>query len=136
MTQPISWVIAGGESGPRARPAPPAWFRSLRDQCAAARVPFLFKQWGSYRWAAGSRRNDQTQRGEDHGIAFPRCSKQLAGRMLDGRTWDEVPAAEIARSPADAVAPAGRTPWRAERRAAMPGATSTPSAITGNRAGA
>lgn len=44
----ISWVIAGGESGPRARPSHPAWFRSLRDQCAAAGVPFFFKQWGEH----------------------------------------------------------------------------------------
>lgn len=44
----LSWVIAGGESGPHARPAHPDWFRSLRDQCAAAGVPFLFKQWGEW----------------------------------------------------------------------------------------
>lgn len=42
------WVIAGGESGPHARPAHPAWFFSLCDQCAAADVPFFFKQWGEY----------------------------------------------------------------------------------------
>ncbi len=44
----IHWVIAGGESGPKARPSHPDWFRSLRDQCAAAGVPFFFKQWGEY----------------------------------------------------------------------------------------
>lgn len=44
----IDWVIAGGESGPDARPSHPAWFRSLRDQCSAAGVPFHFKQWGEY----------------------------------------------------------------------------------------
>jgi protein gp37 len=44
----LSWVIAGGESGPHARPSHPDWYRSLRDQCAAAGVPFLFKQWGEY----------------------------------------------------------------------------------------
>jgi len=44
----IDWVIAGGESGPRARPMHPDWARSLRDQCAAAGVPFFFKQWGEY----------------------------------------------------------------------------------------
>lgn len=49
----ISWVIAGGESGPGARPAHPDWFRSLRDQCAEASVPFLFKQWGE--WHTGAR---------------------------------------------------------------------------------
>jgi protein gp37 len=45
---PLSWVIAGGESGPHARPAHPDWFRSLRDQCAAAGVPFMHKQWGEW----------------------------------------------------------------------------------------
>ncbi len=44
----VSWVIAGGESGPYARPAHPDWFRSLRDRCAAAGVPFHFKQWGEW----------------------------------------------------------------------------------------
>ena len=44
----IDLVIAGGESGPRARPPHPDWFRSLRDQCAAAKVPFFFKQWGNW----------------------------------------------------------------------------------------
>lgn len=44
----IDWVVAGGESGPGARPMHPDWARSLRDQCAAAGVPFLFKQWGEY----------------------------------------------------------------------------------------
>lgn len=44
----ISWVIAGGESGPKARPMHPDWVRSVRDQCAAAGVPFFFKQWGEW----------------------------------------------------------------------------------------
>lgn len=44
----IDWVICGGESGPKARPMHPDWARSLRDQCAAAGVPFLFKQWGEW----------------------------------------------------------------------------------------
>lgn len=47
----IQWVIAGGESGPRARPSHPDWFRSLRDQCTVAGVAFHFKQWGE--WAPG-----------------------------------------------------------------------------------
>jgi protein gp37 len=46
--QLIDWVIVGGESGPHARPMHPEWVRSLRDQCAAAGVPFFFKQWGAY----------------------------------------------------------------------------------------
>lgn len=47
----LDWVIVGGESGPSARPMHPDWARSLRDQCAAAGVPFMFKQWGE--WAPG-----------------------------------------------------------------------------------
>jgi protein gp37 len=48
LRPPLDWVIAGGESGPHARPAHPDWFKSLRDQCAAAGVPFHFKQWGEW----------------------------------------------------------------------------------------
>ena len=44
----VQWVIVGGESGNRARPSHPYWFRSVRDQCAAAGVPFMFKQWGEW----------------------------------------------------------------------------------------
>lgn len=62
----IGWVIVGGESGPGAREMDPAWARSIRDQCIAAGVPFFFKQWGGVR-------------------------KKLRGRLLDGRTWDELP---------------------------------------------
>ena len=64
----LDWVIVGGESGPGARPMRPDWARSLRDECEAADVPFLFKQWGGIRPKAG-------------------------GRELDGRTWDEYPEA-------------------------------------------
>jgi len=49
MPSPLHWVIVGGESGPNARPMHPEWTRSLRDQCEAAGVPFLFKQWGEWR---------------------------------------------------------------------------------------
>lgn len=62
----IDWVIAGGESGPGARPMDAAWVRSIRDQCSAARVAFHFKQWGG-------------------------VNKKKTGRQLDGRTWDEFP---------------------------------------------
>jgi protein gp37 len=62
----INWVIAGGESGPKHRPFDPGWARSLRDQCTAAGVPYFFKQVGGLHHAAG-------------------------GRLLDGRTWDEMP---------------------------------------------
>lgn len=62
----ISWVIVGGESGPRARPMQPEWVRRVRDKCAKVGVPFFFKQWGGTR-------------------------KRLTGRVLDGRTHDEMP---------------------------------------------
>jgi protein gp37 len=62
----IDWVIVGGESGPHSRPLDPAWVQELRDRCAAARVPFFFKQWGG-------------------------VFKSRTGRILDGRKWDEMP---------------------------------------------
>lgn len=63
----IDWVIVGGESGPGARPLDPAWVREIRDRCMTAQVPFFFKQWGG-------------------------VFKSRTGRVLDGRTWDGLPA--------------------------------------------
>ncbi|MCL5882972.1 MAG: phage Gp37/Gp68 family protein [Actinobacteria bacterium] len=65
----IDWVIVGGESGPGARPMDPSWVTDIRDQCAKAGVPFFFKQWGGVR-------------------------KKKAGRLLEGRTWDDMPLAD------------------------------------------
>ena len=62
----LDWVIAGGESGPGARPVQPDWVRSVRDECVRQRIPFFFKQWGGVR-------------------------KKAAGRLLDGRVWNEMP---------------------------------------------
>jgi len=62
----IDWVIVGGESGPGARPMAIDWVRSIRDQCLDQQVPFFFKQWGG-------------------------VNKKKAGRILDGRTWDQMP---------------------------------------------
>jgi protein gp37 len=62
----IDWVIVGGESGPRSRPMDPDWVAEIRDQCRRAEVPFFFKQWGGK-------------------------NKKKAGRLLDGRTWDQMP---------------------------------------------
>ena len=62
----IDWVIVGGESGPRARPIKEAWVIDIRDQCLAANIPFFFKQWGGLR-------------------------KKRTGRVLQGRTWDDMP---------------------------------------------
>lgn len=112
----IDWVIAGGESGPGARPAHPDWFRSLRDQCTAAGVPFLFKQQGE--WQYGSKigsvnhivlsdgRHGETpqdigwsltQPNADHRwhalnpTMMAKVGKKAAGRILDGREWNELP---------------------------------------------
>jgi len=83
----IDWVICGGETGPGARPMHPDWVRSLRDQCQAAGAPFFFKQWGEYglNWL-----NDDN--GKVEGSEWmDRMGKKKAGRILDGRTWDEMP---------------------------------------------
>ena len=63
----IDWVIVGGESGPGSRPMVPEWVADIRDQCRRAGTPFFFKQWGGF-------------------------NKKKAGRLLEGRTWDEMPA--------------------------------------------
>ncbi|MCE5277170.1 MAG: DUF5131 family protein [Planctomycetaceae bacterium] len=129
----LDWVIAGGESGRRARPSHPDWFRSLRDQCTNAGVPFFFKQWGEWRplddrfyytpaiGSGNAHYNSALNRFmrehkaselvddrpdgwphmaagmygaiEDGGLAIGRVGKKAAGRLLDGRTWDEVPEA-------------------------------------------
>lgn len=83
----IDWVIVGGESGPGARPMHPAWVRSLRDQCSAAGVSFLFKQWGE--WMPDSQ-NPAVSAPHDPNGAI-RVGKKAAGRQLDGRTWDGFP---------------------------------------------
>lgn len=68
----IDWAIVGGESGPGARYMDPAWVREIRDQCTDASVSFFFKQWGGVR-------------------------KKRTGRVLDGRTWDEMPGKSVAK---------------------------------------
>jgi protein gp37 len=97
----LNWVVTGGESGGGARPMHPDWARSLRAQCTAAGVPFLFKQWGAWRpgghpatpacWIG--RDGQATYAGADYGAAVPmvKVGKKEAGRELDGRTWDEYP---------------------------------------------
>jgi protein gp37 len=66
----IDWIIVGGESGPRARPMKESWVIEIRDQCQKAQVPFFFKQWGGTR-------------------------KKRTGRLLQGRTWDELPTQDL-----------------------------------------
>ena len=89
----IHWVIAGGESGPHARPMDPAWARSLRDQCTAAGVPFFFKQWGEW---LPSGQDDAQGRNQCTDADFLRVGKHRAGRLLDGREWNEMPSTPIA----------------------------------------
>ncbi len=90
-TDAIDWVITGGESGPRARPSSPSWFRSLMNECMAADIPFHFKQWGD--WAPGQGLNLAKARSAsvDDGTTMLRIGKKAAGRMLDGMTWDGLP---------------------------------------------
>jgi protein gp37 len=71
--RPLDWIICGGESGPHRRLMDPAWALSLRDQCVGAGVPFFFTQVGGRTPKAG-------------------------GRMLDGRTWDEMPAGSLSHA--------------------------------------
>lgn len=107
----LDWVVAGGESGPDARPMHIEWIRSVRDQCAEAGIPFLFKQWGS--WIVASQENGHTDScmatndavwlDTDGRIAKPSCNgmvepigmfrvpKARAGRKLDGVEHDAYP---------------------------------------------
>jgi len=94
----VNWVVAGGESGPGARPMHPDWARSLRDQCAAADVPFLFKQWGEWgelKGPHGIPRGHSEPGGAyfgwDDGVVSERIGKKAAGRLLDGVIHDAWP---------------------------------------------
>lgn len=92
----IDWVVVGGESGPGARPMHPDWPRSIRDQCQADRVPFLFKQWGEWLPVLGQSEGVPI-RGKKHsfedGTFVGWVGKKSSGRRLDGRTWDQYPEA-------------------------------------------
>ena len=67
----VDWVIVGGESGPQSRTIQKEWVRDIREKCLSSGVPFFFKQWGGF-------------------------NKAKSGRILDGRTWDEMPSFQIA----------------------------------------
>lgn len=90
----LHWVIVGGESGPGARPMHPHWARDLRDQCAEAGMPFLFKQWGE--WAPGVCSDDpecsvkHVFEGDARRV-MSRVGKKHAGRLLDGVLHDGYP---------------------------------------------
>ena len=124
----VSWVIVGGESGPHARPMHADWARSIRDQCVAAGVPFHFKQWGQ--WMPGMlgggcdthyrilyrdgtlhedakeahlnviMPKDQRPNPDAGAHVVSRVGKKAAGRLLDGRTWDEFPNVPVTPAPA------------------------------------
>lgn len=100
---PIHWVIVGGESGHHSRVMHPDWARSLRDQCQAAGVAFHFKQWGEY---IARLQLSKTQWEELPDAAYAnakpidgdqvyRVGKHFAGRLLDGREWNEYPATTV-----------------------------------------
>ena len=108
----LHWVIVGGESGPDARPMHPDWVRSIRDQCQAAEVPFFFKQWGEWTGdddlvcTPGGDLGGDMRRGKAMIMHAPgneegyfrkgdawvkKVGKKAAGRLLDGREWNEMP---------------------------------------------
>lgn len=87
----LDWVIVGGESGPGARPMHPDWARSIRDQCEAAGVAFFFKQWGEWGSAKGQPGHLAIGHVFDDGYQMIRLGKARAGRLLDGREWNQMP---------------------------------------------
>jgi protein gp37 len=93
MERLLDWVIVGGESGKNARPMHPDWARSLRDQCAAAGVPFFFKQWGEWapKWSFGDGAGDSGFGDVPEFDGYDRIGKKVAGRLLDGREYNAVP---------------------------------------------
>ncbi|MEV0236806.1 phage Gp37/Gp68 family protein [Nonomuraea sp. NPDC050786] len=96
----LDWVVAGGESGPGARPMHPDWPCGLRDQCVKAGIPFFFKQWGEWApsGAVGIGRSPDKHAlvgdpvdEQGHRIEMVRLGKHQAGAVLDGQTWTEYP---------------------------------------------
>jgi protein gp37 len=91
----IDWVIVGGESGHGARPVHPDWVRSLRDQCVKAGTAFFFKQHGDYLCFSGLVPKEyshiKAKHVVDDGLMAVKVGKKAAGRLLDGREWNEFP---------------------------------------------
>lgn len=90
----IDWIITGGESGAASRPMHPDWASNLLNQCRSFNVPFHFKQWGQ--WAPVEIVSDQfgsrsVKLPNQRPIQMVKIGKKLAGRALEGTTWDEVP---------------------------------------------
>lgn len=106
LTKEIHWVIAGGESGYGSRPMHPYWIRSLRNQCKAMGVPFLFKQHGEFTSQTipgvevkvnSLKSNQQVGMGDGktNHILYTRVGKKAAGRLLDGKEWNEFPESTV-----------------------------------------
>lgn len=91
----IDWIIAGGESGPKARPMHPDWATSLLRQCQQHSIAFHFKQWGHWVPAeiAGEEAANVIEFGNERPVRMTRLPKKAAGRILNGTTWDELPLA-------------------------------------------
>ncbi|MFS8180872.1 phage Gp37/Gp68 family protein [Pseudovibrio denitrificans] len=109
----LDWVIAGGESGAKARPSHPEWFRELRAQCRVAGVPFFFKQWGEFKPGSDSKSDDRSwavawdgrtvlppalagdfpkdASGHDRWSAVRKVGKSAAGNLLDGEVQQAFP---------------------------------------------
>lgn len=89
----LDWVITGGESGPKARPTSPSWFVDVMNQCKAAGIAFHFKQWGD--WGPGDGASLAKARSQEvaDGTTMFRLGKKVAGRTLEGATWDGLPTA-------------------------------------------
>jgi protein gp37 len=102
------WAVVGGETGLGARPMHPDWVRSVRDQCQTANIPYFFKNWGEYApTKAIPIRGKYTGGGiflkpdgsygcqgdwwDGRAVAMDKMGKKAARRLLDGRTWDEIP---------------------------------------------
>ena len=90
----IDWVIAGGESGGKSRPTNPEWLRKLRDQCSNSNTAFHFKQWGNwFPIDSSTELNYKNKKVKAIGgaIEMVNVGKKAAGRILDGREWNEFP---------------------------------------------
>jgi protein gp37 len=97
-SHPLNWIIAGGESGPNARPMHPDWAKKLLSQCQNAKVPFHFKQWGH--WVPAEivdefNKTTLVELPQERPVQMVRLPKKAAGRLLSGRTWDDIPQLQL-----------------------------------------
>lgn len=91
----INWIIAGGESGPGARPMEPAWVRQLRDFSHDREIAFHFKQWGHWAPKSSSDVSRKKITRLSDGVVLYAVGKRVGGRRLDGETWDQLPITEL-----------------------------------------